>query len=227
MPPVAVSARGACRCCRSQPRAGFPTLVAATAVLGSQLSVYHVLPRVVSWFLGLAAAMWLLITYTFLAAMAIGQRKPGLHTGLNGTWLLLIVATGSIAVLATEVSRMDGDSTSCNSTASAESPRLQNLRTLSSPPLYPAMAHIFFAASIQRHIATPEREIDARTLGEALEAVFVAQPRLRGYILDDQGSLRPHLAVFVDGRRVHDREHLSDALGEQSRVYVVQALSGG
>jgi len=34
------------------------------------------------------------------------------------------------------------------------------------------MAHIFFAASIQRHIATPEREIDARTLGEALEAVF-------------------------------------------------------
>ncbi|WP_341319507.1 MoaD/ThiS family protein [Paraburkholderia sp. IMGN_8] len=89
------------------------------------------------------------------------------------------------------------------------------------------MAHIFFAASIQRHIATPEREIDARTLGEALEAVFAAQPRLRSYILDDQGSLRRHLAVFVDGRRVRDRRHLSDALGDESRVYVVQALSGG
>ncbi|CAH2791623.1 MAG: MoaD/ThiS/QbsE family sulfur carrier protein [uncultured Caballeronia sp.] len=61
------------------------------------------------------------------------------------------------------------------------------------------MAHIFFAASIQRHIATPEREIDARTLSEALEAIFAAQPRLRGYILDDQGALRRHLAVFVDG----------------------------
>ncbi|MFM0295975.1 MoaD/ThiS family protein [Paraburkholderia sp. RL17-383-BIF-A] len=89
------------------------------------------------------------------------------------------------------------------------------------------MAHIFFAASIQRHIATPERDIDARTLSEALEAVFAVQPRLRGYILDDQGALRRHLAVFVDGRRVRDRQRLSDALGEQSRVYVVQALSGG
>lgn len=89
------------------------------------------------------------------------------------------------------------------------------------------MAHIFFAASIQRHIATPEGDIDARTLGEALEAVFAAQPRLRGYILDDQGSLRRHLAVFVDGRRVRDRQHLSEALGKESRVYVIQALSGG
>jgi len=89
------------------------------------------------------------------------------------------------------------------------------------------MAHLFFAASIQRHVATPERETDARTLGEALEAVFAAQPRLRGYILDDQGALRKHLAVFVDGRPVRDRQHLSGALGEQSRVYVVQALSGG
>jgi len=89
------------------------------------------------------------------------------------------------------------------------------------------MAHIFFAASIQRHVATPEREIDARTLGEALEAVFAVQPQLRGYILDDQGSLRRHLAVFIDGRRVHDRQHLSDALGEKSNVYGIQALSGG
>ena len=89
------------------------------------------------------------------------------------------------------------------------------------------MAHLFFAASIQRHVATPERETDARTLGEALEAVFAAQPRLRGYILDDQGALRKHLAVLVDGRPVRDRQHLSDALGDQSRVYVVQALSGG
>ncbi|WP_233868465.1 MoaD/ThiS family protein [Paraburkholderia adhaesiva] len=89
------------------------------------------------------------------------------------------------------------------------------------------MAHILFAASIQRHVPTPEREIVASTLGEALEAVFAGQPRLRGYILDDQGSLRKHLAVFVDGRPVRDRQRLSDTLGEESRVYVVQALSGG
>jgi sulfur-carrier protein len=89
------------------------------------------------------------------------------------------------------------------------------------------MAHILFAASIQRHVATPEREIDARTLGEALDTVFAEQPRLRGYILDDQGSLRKHLVVFVDGHPIRDRQRLTDALSEASRVYVVQALSGG
>ncbi|MDR8726902.1 MoaD/ThiS family protein [Burkholderia pseudomultivorans] len=89
------------------------------------------------------------------------------------------------------------------------------------------MAHLFFAASIQRHIETPERDVDARTLGDALETVFGEQPRLRSYILDDQGALRKHLAVFIDGRPVRDRQHLSDPLDAASRVYVVQALSGG
>ena len=48
------------------------------------------------------------------------------------------------------------------------------------------MAHLFFAASIQRHIETPEREIDAHSVGEAFDTVFGEQPRLRGYILDDR-----------------------------------------
>ncbi|MDN7592022.1 MoaD/ThiS family protein [Burkholderia seminalis] len=89
------------------------------------------------------------------------------------------------------------------------------------------MAHLFFAASIQRHIETPERALDARTVGEAFDAVFSEQPRLRGYILDDQGALRKHLSVFIDGQPIRDRQRLSDALDAASRVYVVQALTGG
>ena len=89
------------------------------------------------------------------------------------------------------------------------------------------MAHLFFAASIQRHIAVPEREVTATSVDEALAAAFADEPRLRGYILDDQGALRRHLAVFVDGRPVRDRRRLSDPVDERSRIYVVQALSGG
>lgn len=89
---------------------GFLTLVTATAVLGSQLSTYHVLPQALPWLLGLASGLWLVVAYTFLAAMTIVQRKPGLRTGLNGTWLLLVVATESIAVLATAVSPIYGAS---------------------------------------------------------------------------------------------------------------------
>jgi sulfur carrier protein ThiS len=89
------------------------------------------------------------------------------------------------------------------------------------------MAHLFFAASIQRHIAMPERDVSAGSVGEALAAAFVEEPRLRGYILDDQGALRRHLAIFVDGRPVRDRRRLSDPVDDGSRIYVVQALSGG
>jgi len=89
------------------------------------------------------------------------------------------------------------------------------------------MAHLFFAASIQRHIAMPERDVAARSVDEALAAAFSDEPRLRGYILDDQGGLRRHLIVFVDGRPVRDRRRLSDPVGADSRIYVVQALSGG
>jgi sulfur-carrier protein len=89
------------------------------------------------------------------------------------------------------------------------------------------MAHLFFAPSIQRHIAMPERKVAAQSVDDALATVFAEVPRLRGYILDDQGALRRHLAVFVDGRPLRDRQRLTDPVGEESRIYVVQALSGG
>ena len=62
---------------------------------------------------------------------------------------------------------------------------------------------------------------------EALDAVFATRPRARGYVLDEHGALRPHMAVFVDGAPVRDREALSDPLGAGSEVFVMQALSGG
>lgn len=89
------------------------------------------------------------------------------------------------------------------------------------------MPRIVFAPAIQRHIACPERDVSAATVGAALEAVFGAQPELRGYILDDQGQLRRHMAIFVDGHAIRDRQRLSDGIGQDSRLYVVQALSGG
>ena len=35
--------------------------------------------------------------------------------------------------------------------------------------------------------------------------MFAAQPALRGYVLDDQGALRRHVAVYVNGEPVRDR----------------------
>lgn len=89
------------------------------------------------------------------------------------------------------------------------------------------MSRIVFAPTIQRHMPVPERTVAAATVGAALEAVFRQQPALRGYIVDDQGQLRRHMAIFVDGQVIHDRLRMSDPVGAGSHIYVVQALSGG
>ena len=65
------------------------------------------------------------------------------------------------------------------------------------------------------------------TVGEVLGRVFADNPRLRTYVLDDQGALRKHMMIFVDGKQLVDRERLSDPVGPAAEIYVMQALSGG
>jgi hypothetical protein len=89
------------------------------------------------------------------------------------------------------------------------------------------MAHVVFTQQLRRFTETPDIETPAATLRAALEDAFGANPRLRGYVLDDQGHLRANLVVFVDGRRSRDRFVLDEELAPDSRVYVLQALSGG
>jgi molybdopterin synthase sulfur carrier subunit len=71
------------------------------------------------------------------------------------------------------------------------------------------------------------RQVEGATLGEALEAVFASRPALRGYVLDDQGALRRHVAVYVNGRAAKDRARLGDPVGPGDEIYVFQALTGG
>jgi len=89
------------------------------------------------------------------------------------------------------------------------------------------MAVVHFTPQLRRFVATPEVQTSAATLRAALEAAFETNPRLRGYVLDDQGHLRANVVVFVDGRRSGDRVRLADRLEPASRVFVMQALSGG
>jgi hypothetical protein len=46
-------------------------------------------------------------------------------------------------------------------------------------------------------------------------------------VLDDQGRLRKHVIVFVDGQLLEDRDQLSDGVEPTSELLVMQALSGG
>jgi molybdopterin converting factor small subunit len=89
------------------------------------------------------------------------------------------------------------------------------------------MVTVTFTSHLQRHVECPRHELHAATLGDALEQVFKRNPQARGYLLDDQGALRQHVAVFIDGQRAGDRHRLGDALRPDSEVHVLQALTGG
>jgi molybdopterin synthase sulfur carrier subunit len=89
------------------------------------------------------------------------------------------------------------------------------------------MAEVTFTETLRRHLAAPPATVDGATVREALEGVFRTNPRLRGYLLDDQGRLRRHVTVFVDGAVIADRDGLGDPVGPASKVFVMQALSGG
>ncbi|HEY0336907.1 MAG TPA: MoaD/ThiS family protein [Burkholderiales bacterium] len=89
------------------------------------------------------------------------------------------------------------------------------------------MPRVVFTSNLQRHVACPEREVSGTTVAQALEAVFAEAPQVREYVLDEHGHVRKHVAIYVDGQRISDRERLSDRVGPASEVYVLQALSGG
>ncbi|HUH03637.1 MAG TPA: MoaD/ThiS family protein [Kofleriaceae bacterium] len=89
------------------------------------------------------------------------------------------------------------------------------------------MAQVSFTKNLQRHVACPTVTAAGATVREVLEAAFAENPRVRSYVLDDQGALRKHMAVFVNGEQIVDRVTLGDAVPEGAEIYIMQALSGG
>jgi tellurite resistance protein TehA-like permease len=92
--------------------AGFLTVVAATNVLGSAFLVTGGLAPALwrrttaetLWFVGLV--LWIALLYAFVVAVTIDREKPSLDAGIGGVWLLLVVATESVAVLGARVTAL-------------------------------------------------------------------------------------------------------------------------
>lgn len=93
--------------------------------------------------------------------------------------------------------------------------------------MIPSVPVLRFTPQLSRFTPVPEVATDATTLRQALEAAFALNPALRGYVLDEQGDLRPHVFAFVDGRRCSGADPLATPLTSDSQVWVLQALTGG
>src|SRR3546814_3752163 len=66
------------------------------------------------------------------------------------------------------------------------------------------MPRISFTSNLKRHLACPTAEVAGSTVAAALERVFADNPRLRSYLLDDQGRLRKHVVIYVNQQPVRE-----------------------
>jgi molybdopterin converting factor small subunit len=89
------------------------------------------------------------------------------------------------------------------------------------------MAMVHFTSNLRRHVDCPSVTVDGKTVRQVLEGAFAANERLKTYVLDDQGHVRKHMRILVDGVAIKDLEKQSDAVKPTSEVWVMQALSGG
>ena len=87
------------------------------------------------------------------------------------------------------------------------------------------MATVTFTAHLREVAPQGSMEAAGATVGAVLESMWALHPQLRNYLMDDQDQLRRHIAIFLDGRLL--RSPLAVRVGRHSRIYVMQALSGG
>ena len=90
------------------------------------------------------------------------------------------------------------------------------------------MPTLSFTRNLLRHVEAPSSaEVEGATIAATLEDYFTTHPRVRAYVLDDQGAVRKHVAIFLNQEPIRDRTGLSDPVAASDEVFVAQALSGG
>jgi sulfur-carrier protein len=90
------------------------------------------------------------------------------------------------------------------------------------------MVRVKFTSALKRFFPDlREMTASGNTLKEVFDEMETRYPRLRSYLLDEQGSLRGHVNVFIDGNVIEDRSGLTDPFAANSEIYIIQALSGG
>ena len=89
------------------------------------------------------------------------------------------------------------------------------------------MAEVHFTSWLRELVPDGPLTAGGGTVGDALAEVFATRPQVRSYVLDDRGRLRKHVCVFVDGARLRNVDALGRSIGPQTKLHVMQALSGG
>ena len=90
------------------------------------------------------------------------------------------------------------------------------------------MAVVKFTPNLKRFFPDlSEIEVEGANVAEVVAAVDSRWEGLADYIVDENGALRKHVNIFIGEELILDKQNLSDAVSKNSRIYIMQALSGG
>ena len=90
------------------------------------------------------------------------------------------------------------------------------------------MPEVKFTSALQRFFPDLTHvHIQGNTIAEIVEGVEQQFPGIKGYLLEEDGSLRQHVNIFLKEEMIKDRMALTDAVNEKDEVLIFQALSGG
>ena len=92
------------------------------------------------------------------------------------------------------------------------------------------MTTVAFARHLHRFFPSLEGKeirVSAPTVAEAVREIEKRCPGFAFYIVDERGALRTHVNIFIEEELILDRQALSDRLMPDSKLYIMQALSGG
>ena len=90
------------------------------------------------------------------------------------------------------------------------------------------MAYVKFTSALNRFFPDlKEMEVSGGTVHRVLDQIGIEVPGISSYLLEDDGSLRKHVNIFIKDEVIQDRSKLSDPVKEQDEILIYQALSGG
>jgi molybdopterin synthase sulfur carrier subunit len=90
------------------------------------------------------------------------------------------------------------------------------------------MQTVHFTSALKRFFPDIEpQHVEGQTVAEVLDRLETQYPGLKSYLVTENGALRKHINIFVDGDLISDRDTLTDQLGKSQDILIFQALSGG
>ncbi len=90
------------------------------------------------------------------------------------------------------------------------------------------MAKIKFTSALRRFFPQLcDLECEGESVQQVIQSVEEQFPGIQDYILEEDGSLRKHVNIFLKEELIQDRNTLTDAVNASDEILVFQALSGG